>query len=117
MDEKGHSWRSGAKVEKKSLRQWFIKTTKFSKSLYDGLSNPSLDDWRDIRNLQKHWIGECDSFTFDSRAENGSVLNVWTKTPEYFENATFIAISKEHVFEWTHTLDYHQSTNSTRSSL
>lgn len=96
VDEKGHSWRSGAKVEKKMLRQWFIKATKFSKALYDGLCSPSLDDWKDIIKLQKHWIGECDGFTFDLPADNGGIVNVWTKTPEHLEIAAFIAISKEH---------------------
>lgn len=96
VDEKGQSWRSGAKVEKKMLRQWFINSTKFSKSLYDGLSSPALDDWKDIINLQKHWIGECDGFTFDLPADNGASVNIWTKTPEHFESAAFIAISKTH---------------------
>lgn len=31
VDEQGCSWRSGAKVERKYLRQWFIKTTAFAK--------------------------------------------------------------------------------------
>ena len=31
IDEKGCSWRSGAKVQKKYLRQWFIKTTVYAK--------------------------------------------------------------------------------------
>jgi len=31
VDENGCSWRSGAIVEKKVLKQWFIKTTQFSK--------------------------------------------------------------------------------------
>jgi len=31
VDEKGCSWRSGAIVEKKTLKQWFIRTTQFSK--------------------------------------------------------------------------------------
>lgn len=77
------------------LRQWFVKTTKFSKSLHDGLN--TLEDWRDIINLQKHWIGECDGFTFVLPADNGETVNVWTKTPEHFESAAFIAISKDHI--------------------
>lgn len=31
VDEHGRSWRSGAKVEQKYLRQWFIKTTAYAK--------------------------------------------------------------------------------------
>lgn len=31
IDEKGCSWRSGAKVQEKYLRQWFIKTTAYAK--------------------------------------------------------------------------------------
>lgn len=97
VDEHGHSWRSGAKVEKKLLRQWFIRTTKFSKSLYDQLDNHSVDDWRDIIKVQKHWIGECDGFVFDLTTDTGSILNVWTKTPEHFESAAFIAIRSDHI--------------------
>ncbi|KAJ6647423.1 putative leucine--tRNA ligase, mitochondrial [Pseudolycoriella hygida] len=95
VDEEGHSWRSGAKVEKKLLRQWFIKATEFSKALYDGLSSPHLEDWQDIVKLQKHWIGECDGFTFDLPTDSGDILNVWTDVPEHFENAAFVAISRE----------------------
>ncbi|KAG4073792.1 hypothetical protein HA402_001016 [Bradysia odoriphaga] len=97
VDEFGNSWRSGAKVEKKLLRQWFIKTTKFSKSLYDKLETRSYDDWRDILKVQKHWIGECDGFGFDLPTDNGSLLNIWTKTPEHFESAAFVAISSDHI--------------------
>ena len=34
IDEKGCSWRSGAKVQKKYLRQWFIKTTVYAKVMH-----------------------------------------------------------------------------------
>ena len=57
VDSNGCSWRSGAKVEKKLLKQWFVKTTAFAKQLLEGLDNPTLQDWRDIINLQRHWIG------------------------------------------------------------
>ncbi len=29
VNEKGESWRSGAQVEKRFLRQWYIKTTQY----------------------------------------------------------------------------------------
>lgn len=31
VDAEGRSWRSGAVVEKKNLKQWFLKTTFFTK--------------------------------------------------------------------------------------
>ncbi len=31
IDEDGCSWRSGAKVERRFLKQWYIKTTAFAK--------------------------------------------------------------------------------------
>lgn len=98
MDENGCSWRSGAKVERKLLEQWFIKTTRFAKSLQDGLDDPVLQDWRDIIKIQKHWIGNCNGVSFDFSLSDNSVNNdyitLWTNTPEYIENAEFVAVSK-----------------------
>jgi leucyl-tRNA synthetase len=39
VDDKGCSWRSGAKVEKRYLKQWYIKTTAYAQvmsSCYEG---------------------------------------------------------------------------------
>ncbi|KAI5709012.1 hypothetical protein M8J76_008127 [Diaphorina citri] len=65
VDEQGMSWRSGARVEKRRLSQWFIRTTRLAKDLYEGLSDPVLQDWKDIVNLQKHWIGEPNGVGFE----------------------------------------------------
>ena len=59
-------------MEKKLLKQWFIRTTKFAKLLYEGLDASILHDWRDIIKLQKHWIGECNGVNFDFRLLNES---------------------------------------------
>ena len=65
IDEQGHSWRSGAKVEKRYLRQWYIKTTAYAKALYDGLNDVNPQYWRDIIAIQKNWIGQCTGTTID----------------------------------------------------
>ena len=57
VDGEGRSWRSGALVEKKPLKQWFFRTTAFAESLYSGLEDPNLVNWRDIIAAQKNWLG------------------------------------------------------------
>lgn len=105
------SWRSGALVEKKLLKQWFIRTTAFAKSLLEGLDDPTLKEWKDIIKLQKHWIGDCNGISIDFKLvseipEFPGTLNIWTDMPEFIEYAKFVAISpqsvlhrKEHTFE------------------
>lgn len=95
VDTNGCSWRSGAKVEKKLLKQWFVKATKFSENLFSGLNDPMLEDWRDIIKVQKHWIGECDGWNFELKAGDKQ-LTVWSKRPQELIYAGFIAIKKDH---------------------
>ncbi|XP_076272957.1 leucyl-tRNA synthetase, mitochondrial isoform X2 [Rhynchophorus ferrugineus] len=104
VDENGNSWRSGAHVEKKLLKQWFIRTTQFAKELYDGLNDSVLHDWKDIIKLQKHWIGECDGVNFYFKINNVSLKNsendsvtVWTRWPEHIEKVRFVAVKDSHL--------------------
>ncbi|XP_077285543.1 leucyl-tRNA synthetase, mitochondrial [Arctopsyche grandis] len=99
VDARGHSWRSGAKVEKRLLNQWFIKTTRFAKQLYDGLGDPGLLGWKDIIQLQKHWIGECNGISIDfslcydkQPLQYIKVLTGWTDKPESLLCAKFLAV-------------------------
>lgn len=101
IDENGCSWRSGAKVEKKFLKQWYIKTTAYSKSLIDGLNEVDPDLWRDIIALQRHWIGECSGIRLEFRLQNKGAamerpLSVFTTTPEAMYGASHVLLSKEH---------------------
>ncbi|KAL3169997.1 hypothetical protein MRX96_015071 [Rhipicephalus microplus] len=62
VDAEGRSWRSGAKVEKKNLRQWFIRTTYFSKDLLEGLRDSERNNWDEVGppsawlDRRLHWI-------------------------------------------------------------
>lgn len=103
VDENGNSWRSGAKVEKKLLKQWFIRTTQFAKELYEGLNDSILHDWRDIIKLQKHWIGECNGVNFyfkikrSSDVRENDFVTVWTARPDLIEQVKFIAVTRNHL--------------------
>lgn len=105
VDANGCSWRSGAKVEKKLLKQWFIRSTKFAKQLYDGLDDPMLEDWDEIKKIQKHWIGQPNGYSFSLELfhlnENHSAtqlknIKVWTDKPEELCHPGFIAIKTDH---------------------
>lgn len=102
VDENGCSWRSGAKVERKPLKQWFIRTTRFAKDLLEGLNDPILQDWRDIIKLQQHWIGDCNGVSFDFKiVRNDDVttqfVSLWTDKPEYIKHAKFLIVSPNHI--------------------
>ncbi|EMR09499.1 leucine-tRNA ligase [Pneumocystis murina B123] len=57
IDALGRSWRSGAIVEKKKLKQWFLKITDFSEPLLKDIS--TLKDWPErVKIMQKNWIGK-----------------------------------------------------------
>ncbi|KAH8410684.1 hypothetical protein KR222_004691 [Zaprionus bogoriensis] len=97
VDANGCSWRSGAKVEKKLLKQWFIRTSAYAKQLLDGLDDPTLRDWRDIINLQRHWIGECNGYAFTLLTSASNMLRVWTANPEHLKDPhAFLVLRSKH---------------------
>lgn len=57
IDANGRSWRSGAKVEKKLLSQWFLKIRSYADEMLDDLQY--LDKWPEIvKEAQRGWIGK-----------------------------------------------------------
>lgn len=97
VDDSGCSWRSGAKVEKKILTQWFIRTTKYAKQLYEGLDSKTLENWNDIIKLQKHWIGECDGISISFKIKfgnNSKTVEVWTLEPYKLLHGQYLTMHK-----------------------
>jgi leucyl-tRNA synthetase len=55
----GTAERSGAKVEKKMLSQWFFKITDYAQRLLDDLDQ--LDGWPErVKSMQENWIGRSE---------------------------------------------------------
>ncbi|XP_073667186.1 leucine--tRNA ligase, mitochondrial isoform X3 [Tursiops truncatus] len=99
VDEHGCSWRSGAKVEQKYLRQWFIKTTAYAKPMQDALAD--LPEWYGIKGMQAHWIGDCVGCHLDFTLKvdgqvTGEKLSAYTATPEAIYGTAHVAISPSH---------------------
>uniref|UniRef100_A0A803VHJ8 leucine--tRNA ligase n=1 Tax=Ficedula albicollis TaxID=59894 RepID=A0A803VHJ8_FICAL len=99
VDDNGCSWRSGAKVEQKYLKQWFIKTTAYAKAMFDALSD--LPEWYGIKEMQANWIGDCVGCSFDFLLKvNGKAaedkLAAYTYTPEAIYGASHLYILPTH---------------------
>jgi leucyl-tRNA synthetase len=59
VDSEGKSWRSGALVEKKKLKQWFVRVTEYSEGLLQDLDG--LDGWpQQVKVMQRNWIGKSE---------------------------------------------------------
>ncbi|MDC1176223.1 leucine--tRNA ligase [Candidatus Pelagibacter sp.] len=94
----GKGWRSGAKVEKKKLNQWFFNITKFSSELLDSLD--TLNQWPNkVKVMQKNWIGK--SFGCEIKFEIESEKNIreikcFTTRPDTLFGLSFLALSVDH---------------------
>ncbi|KAI5803995.1 leucyl-tRNA synthetase [Peziza echinospora] len=57
VDARGCSWRSGAKVVKRELEQWFFRITEFREELLRDLEGLG-EGWQErVRVMQENWIG------------------------------------------------------------
>ena len=95
VDSEGRSWRSGAKVERKLLRQWFFKITDYAEQLLADLDQ--LQGWPErVRLMQANWIGKSTGAQVTFTTEAGDDLVVYTTRPDTLWGATFMVISPEH---------------------
>jgi len=92
-------WRCGARVEKRDLEQWFLRTTKYADELLDF----SGIDWPEpIRIMQTNWIGRSEgaelvfSTVADEHQPGGDELRVFTTRPDTLFGATFMVLAPEH---------------------
>jgi leucyl-tRNA synthetase len=95
VDNEGKSWRSGAKVERKLLRQWFFKITDYAEQLLADLDK--LQGWPErVRTMQANWIGKSTGAQVTFMTEAGDPITVFTTRPDTLWGATFMVISPEH---------------------
>lgn len=119
VDAEGKSWRSGALVEKRAMRQWYFRSLAYSEvtchlssrkiqSLRDGLKEIKGQQWRDVIQMQEGWIGPNDGFTLEfdlnfHSSENelqGERLAIFTKQPGLAaaEAFNFVSVGPQSIF-------------------
>ncbi len=95
VDAEGHSWRSGAKVEKRELEQWFFKITAYAERLLQDLDK--LTDWPErVKTMQRNWIGKSEGAEVTFESEQGDQIVVFTTRPDTLWGATFMVLAPEH---------------------
>ncbi|NJO74172.1 MAG: leucine--tRNA ligase [Leptolyngbyaceae cyanobacterium RM1_406_9] len=95
VDNEGRSWRSGAMVERRLLRQWFLKITAYAEQLLKDLDQ--LSGWPErVRLMQENWIGKSTGAEVVFKTETGDNLPIFTTRPDTLWGATFMVLSPEH---------------------
>ncbi|KAA8636402.1 hypothetical protein SMACR_02658 [Sordaria macrospora] len=103
VDANGRSWRSGAKVEKRKLKQWFLKISEFRESLLKDLDTLAKDEaWPErVLAMQKNWLGKSRGATvkFPVLAfgqGTHSAIEVFTSRPDTLFGVQYIALAATH---------------------
>ncbi|XP_065198197.1 leucine--tRNA ligase-like [Sycon ciliatum] len=98
VDGDGRAWRSGAKAERRELRQWFIRISEYSQELYGGLA--SLDWPGPAKKLQKSWIspsrGTVFKFKLTEKLGSHEDVEIYTTLPRDVFGVSFISLSRSH---------------------
>jgi leucyl-tRNA synthetase len=94
----GKGWRSGARVQKKYIKQWYLKITDYAEELINGLDK--LLDWPEhIKTMQRNWIGKSEGVKFYFNVEGlDTKIEVYSTRPEVIFGISFVAIAYNHPF-------------------
>jgi len=91
----GCGWRSGAKVERREIPQWFMKITDYADELLNDVDK--LDGWPEqVRTMQRNWIGRSEGVELQFEVEGEAPLTVYTTRPDTLMGVTYVAVAAEH---------------------
>jgi leucyl-tRNA synthetase len=96
VDNEGRSWRSGAIVERKLLRQWFLKITDYAEELLNDLEK--LPGWPDrVKTMQANWIGKSTGAHLEFPIVGmDEKIGVYTTRPDTVYGVSYVVLAPEH---------------------
>ncbi len=95
-NEEIDEWREkGYSVERRPMRQWMIRITKYAQRLLDDLE---LVDWPlSTKEMQKNWIGRSEGAEIQFKVwGSNDVITVFTTRPDTLFGATYMVLAPEH---------------------
>lgn len=103
VDANGISWRSGAKVEKRRLKQWFLRISEFRDALLDDLQVLAKDNaWPEkVVAMQRNWLGKSQGalVKFPILAQSHDMkaaIEVFTTRPDTLFGVQYVALAATH---------------------
>jgi len=96
VDNEGRSWRSGALVERKMLRQWFLKITDYAEQLLNDLDK--LTGWPErVKLMQANWIGKSVGAYLEFPIVGmDEKIAVFTTRPDTVFGVSYVVLAPEH---------------------
>ncbi|HIK10612.1 MAG TPA: leucine--tRNA ligase [Oscillatoriaceae cyanobacterium M33_DOE_052] len=96
VDNEGRSWRSGAIVERKLLKQWFLKITDYAEQLLNDLDK--LTGWPErVKLMQANWIGKSTGAYLEFPIVGlEDKIGVFTTRPDTVCGVTYVVLAPEH---------------------
>ncbi len=92
----GKCERCSSNIERKNIRQWFLKITAYADELLEGLEE--LDWPESIKQMQRNWIGKsvgCE-VDFVVASQPSKIITVFTTRPDTLYGVTYVVLSPEH---------------------
>ncbi|MDD3007064.1 MAG: RdgB/HAM1 family non-canonical purine NTP pyrophosphatase [Candidatus Pacebacteria bacterium] len=96
----GNCERCGALAEKKNVRQWMLRITKYSERLINDLD--TVDYLEKIKTQQVNWIGKSQGAEIDfpvkisGEKESAEKLRVFTTRPDTIFGVSYMVVAPEH---------------------
>ena len=91
----GISERGGHPVERKLMRQWFLRVTPYAQRLLDGLE--TIDWFDSIKEIQRNWIGRSEGADiFFPIKDSDYQLEIFTTRPDTIFGSTYMVLAPEH---------------------
>jgi len=103
--EDGKCERCGAVIEKRLMKQWVLKITKYADRLLEDLDAKDekgnlLLDWPEsIKESQRNWIGRSEGAEIDFKLNNNNNVRhckVFTTRPDTLFGVTYVVLAPEH---------------------
>lgn len=91
----GKSERGGHPVERRPMKQWMLKITKYADRLLEDLEQ--LDWPESIKEMQRNWIGRSEGAEITFQIDGGDeTFTVFTTRPDTLFGATYAVLAPEH---------------------